>query len=61
MKKTYMKPQTVAMAIENETNLMAGSDVVNLTIDNSTVLSSDAGVGAKNHSSFDLWADDEEN
>lgn len=60
MKKTYMKPQTVAMAIENETNLLAGSDVVNLTIDNNTVLSSDAGVGAKNNGGFDLWADEEE-
>jgi hypothetical protein len=60
MKKTYMKPQTVTMEMENECNLLADSSIVTLTIDNNKTFASDEAVGAKTNGGVDLWADDED-
>lgn len=54
-----MKPQTVAMAIDSESAILAGSDMT-LKIDGTTHLSSDDMVGAKSNGGFDIWGDDEE-
>ena len=59
MKKTYVKPQTVAMAIDIESAILAGSDMT-LKIDGTTQLTSDDMVGAKGYGGFDIWGDDEE-
>ena len=59
MKRTYIKPQTVATVLENECAIMAGS-TFNLTIDTSKTLDSDAAVGAKNNTATGIWGEDEE-
>ena len=59
MKKSYIKPQTVAMELEIESALLDSSTT--LTIDTTKTLDSDGVVGAKNYTSEDLWGlDDEE-
>ncbi len=60
MKRTYIKPQTVATVLENECAIMAGSSSLSVGIDTSKVLESDNAVGAKGHTGMDFWADDEE-
>ena len=59
MKKSYIKPQTVATVLENECAILAGS-TFKVTVDETKTLGSDEAVGAKRHSRTDLWADDEE-
>ncbi len=59
MKRTYIKPQTVATVLENECAIMAGSQF-NVGIDPTKSLESDDAVGAKGHTGMDFWADDEE-
>ncbi len=59
MKRTYIKPQTVATVLENECAIMAGSQF-SVGIDTSKSLESDDAVGAKGHTGMDFWADDEE-
>ena len=59
MKKSYIKPQTVATVLENECAILAGSTFT-VTVDTGKTLTSDDAVGAKRHSRTDLWADNEE-
>ncbi len=60
MKRTYIKPQTVATVLENECAIMAGSSSLSVGIDTTKSLESDDAVGAKGHTGMDFWADDEE-
>ncbi len=59
MKRTYIKPQTVATVLENECAIMAGSSF-GVPVDTGKSLESDNAVGAKGHTGMDFWADDEE-
>ncbi len=59
MKRTYIKPQTVATVLENECEILAGSGFT-ITVNTGKSLETDDAVGAKRYTGPDLWADDEE-